>query len=329
MSDVVKLSIVAGTDEQGSPAINLTVGARLAHARNQQELSVEQVAGQLKWSPRQISEIEAGHYSVFPDMLTVRGFVRTYAKILKIDSTPLLEELNNEFEKLPVKSIDRPKLDMPFPAGGMPWRHNSNPQKIIAGVFLILLCLLAAFVYRDALLKFERSIFPAKSEVEPAMTEPVSVNTINTAVPNTQDGNKEVGMAVVAAAPEVKSEQKDTAVLPQDMTAKNESTVQHDTSVAKPGNTVAQSQVQLTPDAATKDFLLIKFKQDSWLQIKRIDGSVLISHLYTAGSEESFAVTEPLNLVIGNAPGVEAKLRGQKLVLPAQAGSNVVNLSIK
>ena len=77
------------------------------------------------------------------------------------------------------------------------------------------------------------------------------------------------------------------------------------------------------------DVLSLNFRQDSWLQIKRADGSILISHLYKAGSEETIPVAEPLSLVIGNAPGVDAKLRGQKLILPAQPGSNVANLSVK
>lgn len=323
MSEVVKLSIVAGAEEQGMPDKKMTVGERLVQARVQQELTVDQVAGQLKWSTRQIAEIEAGNYSVFPDMLTVRGFVRTYAKILKIDSAPLLEELNVEIEKLPSKTIDRPKLDMPFPAGDMPWRHNSSPQKIIAVVFVILLCLLAAFVYRDALLNIERSIFPPKSEI---LTANVDVKSDVQEVVSTPNSNSAVGNS---PATPVVSDQKNEPVAMQNSIATAEAAIRPGSEAVNQANAVAQSQKQPVVQGANADALVINFRQDSWLQIKRADGTVLSSHLYKAGSEESFAVTEPLNLVIGNAPGVDAKLRGQKLAFPQQIGSNVVNLSIK
>ena len=302
MSEPAKLSIVFGADEHGVPESKLTVGQRLAAARTGQELTVEQVAGQLKWSVRQIAEIEAGNYSVFPDMLTVRGFVRTYAKYLKIDSTPLLSELAREFEKLPAKAIDRPKLDTPFPTGGMPWRHHNNPQKFVAMGLVICLCLIAAFVYRDALFKVEHGIFPAKATAEPVQAEPTPVP-----VPATT----QMVQSGAAASPEPKIE---TSV-------KNEAALQ--TEVAPQANNLP------APVAGSPDALVFNFRQDSWLQIKHADGSVLLSHLYKAGSEEVFSVTEPLFLVIGNAPGVDARLRGQKLLLPLQPGSNVVNLSIK
>ena len=326
MSEGLNLSIVSGSEEQGGPERKMTVGERLAQTRCEQELTVEQIAGQLKWSPRQIAEIEAGNYSVFPDMLTVRGFVRTYAKILKIDSVPLLEELNVEIEKLPSKTIDRPKLDMPFPAGDMPWRHNSNPQKNIAVVFVILLCLLAAFVYRDALLNIEHSIFPPKPEILTSNVEPVPVKSEVQEVVSTPDNNAAAGNG---SATPVASDQKNEPVVMQNSIATADAVSHPGIDAVNQAKAVAQSQKQLVVQGANADVLVFNFRQDSWLQIKRSDGSVLSSHLYKAGSEESFAVTEPLNLVIGNAPGVDAKLRGQKLVFPLQVGSNVVNLSIK
>jgi cytoskeletal protein RodZ len=49
------------------------------------------VATQLKITRHQILAIEADDYDVLPAPAIVRGFVRTYAKLLKLDSAPLLE----------------------------------------------------------------------------------------------------------------------------------------------------------------------------------------------------------------------------------------------
>ena len=55
----------------------------------------------------------------------------------------------------------------------------------------------------------------------------------------------------------------------------------------------------------------------------------MTSGIFKGGSQEIFKVDSPMTVIIGNAPGVEASLRGQNLELKSQFDSNVVNLSIK
>jgi len=335
MSEVVKLTIVP--EPNGSPAEqgakNLTVGERLALARSAQELSVEQVAGQLKWSARQIAEIEAGHYSVFPDMLTVRGFVRTYAKILKIDSTLLLQDLAAEYEKLPAKPLDRPKLDTPFPTGRMPLlgRHHNNSQKIMGGAILLVLCLLAVFVWRAELLHFVRGIYPVSAN---PVADQIPTAEIKAGSPGNLNSSSSV--EVNNPIPESKGDASPKIPPVSPVDSHHNVSVPVVASLNAKASEVRQDGTQFEPqknpqtaEFSVADSLVLRFNQDSWVQIKRLNGSVVISRLYKAGTEEVVGVNEPLNMVIGNAPGVDAKLRGQNLNLPAQPGSNVVNLSIK
>src|SRR3982074_2553700 len=65
-------------------------GAQLAAQRQALNWSIEQVANQLNLAPRQIQAIEADNYAALPGMASVRGFIRAYAKLLKIDAAPLL-----------------------------------------------------------------------------------------------------------------------------------------------------------------------------------------------------------------------------------------------
>jgi len=331
MSEVVKLTIVSESAENqsGQIAQPLTVGERLALARSQQELSVEQVAGQLKWSTRQIAEIEAGHYSVFPDMLTVRGFVRTYAKILKIDSASLLQDLATEYEKLPTKPLDRPKLDTPFPTGRMPLlgRHHNSSQKILGGVILLALCLIAVFVWRAELLQVVRGIYPASAQ----STKDLPSDAI--ADQNSQVGVKPKTQENISELTPV--EDKNSATPESKIAINSEPTLragfqsQQNIQAAGESAQIERQKSQQSAEYSSANALVLSFKQDSWIQIKRLDGSIVTSRLYKAGSDEVINVTEPMNMVIGNAPGVDAKLRGQNLILATQPGSNVVNLSIK
>jgi len=68
----------------------LSLGSRLARERESKTLTVEQVASQLNLAPRQIQALESNNYAALPGLASVRGFVRAYAKLLKIDPTPLV-----------------------------------------------------------------------------------------------------------------------------------------------------------------------------------------------------------------------------------------------
>lgn len=70
--------------------IALSPGAKLASARNSLGWTVEQVASQLKLATRQILAIEADDYASLPEPAIVRGFVRAYAKLVKLDADTLV-----------------------------------------------------------------------------------------------------------------------------------------------------------------------------------------------------------------------------------------------
>ncbi|PRC91916.1 helix-turn-helix domain-containing protein [Solimicrobium silvestre] len=328
MSEGVKLAIVSesGASQSTHASNAMSVGERLAFARTQQGLSIEQIAGQLKWSTRQIVEIEAGNYAVLPDLSTVRGFVRTYAKILKLDAAPLLEELSLEFAKLPVKAVDRPLLDTPFPTGRMPWlgRQNNRSQRVFGGLFLAFLVLLAVFVYRAELFHLFRSILPVSVESKAEHADVLTVQPdTHIAMPATLEANSpSVGISPSGVSRPV----AEASVAPVSASVPTQVPASVSANESLPVTPVQKTETKnINPD----DSLVLSFKQDSWVQIKHSDGSAVSSHLYKAGTEEVVNVSQPLNLIIGNGPGVEAKLRGQNLVLQKQNGSNVVNLSVK
>jgi cytoskeleton protein RodZ len=64
-------------------------GKALAAQREAMGWTVEQVADQLKLAVRQVIALEAGDYASLPSPAVTRGFVRAYAKILKLDAAPL------------------------------------------------------------------------------------------------------------------------------------------------------------------------------------------------------------------------------------------------
>jgi cytoskeleton protein RodZ len=119
-----------------------SVGQRLCAAREQQGLSVADIADRTKLRGDHVRALEQGNYDVFAAPVYVRGFVRSYAGILKLDVPSVLadleSELNNsdhlrgstQFTKPPPTLVDVVMLQMSKVKWGI--------TLMIAGVALVL-----------------------------------------------------------------------------------------------------------------------------------------------------------------------------------------------
>lgn len=70
------------------------IGETLKEARQNIGVSVEEVAGDLKVRPSQITNIEEGNMKAFKDVLYVKGLVKEYSKYLGLDYDDMVDEFN-------------------------------------------------------------------------------------------------------------------------------------------------------------------------------------------------------------------------------------------
>lgn len=73
-----------------------TVPEQLRQAREAQNLTVHQVADTTKIRTDHIEALEAGDYDTFSAPVYIRGFVRTYARLLKLNVPAILTALDEE-----------------------------------------------------------------------------------------------------------------------------------------------------------------------------------------------------------------------------------------
>lgn len=73
-----------------------TVSEQLRHARERQQLDIYQAAEITKIKTDHLRALESGQFEVFPAPVYIRGFIRTYATMLKLDPVQLLKELEVE-----------------------------------------------------------------------------------------------------------------------------------------------------------------------------------------------------------------------------------------
>lgn len=279
-----------------------SVGMQLAHKRQQNGWSIDDVANQLKLAPRQIQAIEADDYAALPTIVMTRGYIRSYAKMLGLDPATILPST------VPVMAVKTQILGkQPTSAtifsesrlllGG----RNRIPYNWIFGAIVLVLIgiLMAEFGGFSALRRpLETSApVPAANHVgegmaSDAVTTPAPPASKSRAVVNAEGISAPLDAAIAVVKP-----QEANAVIP-----------------------VA---------AAGANILKLTFKQNSWVEITRADKKILFSRVGKSGSTETFDIDQPVSIVIGNLAGVDVTLRGEAVDLKAGTKNNIARLNLK
>jgi cytoskeleton protein RodZ len=319
-------------------------GAVLAGERQARGWSVEYVASHLKLAIRQVHALEENRYEALPSPVVVRGFIRIYAKMLGIDSTALIAGL--PAEPAPADSQIRPSrtLSTPFSESSLPLRgQHELPVARFAWIALGVLIIAGAFaalkygkwddVKNSSLLqrmhisgaasKPDTPAAPIADNVDPAV-KPVVVADSESTVPSEVVAP---AAAVAASAP------ASTASTPAagSNAATVAASVPSSTLTSTPAPISTPTQPPVTPLIAANlaNPLQLTLSQDSWIEIRRANKSVVVSRIMKAGTTEAFDVSEPMSLIVGNAAGVDASLRGKPLALTSAAANNVARLDLK
>lgn len=77
-----------------------SVAEQLREARETRKLSIYDVAAATKIRTDHVRALEDGKYRVFAAPVYIRGFVRSYAQLLKIDTAKLMVDLESELSKI-------------------------------------------------------------------------------------------------------------------------------------------------------------------------------------------------------------------------------------
>jgi cytoskeletal protein RodZ len=75
------------------------VAAQFRQAREAQRLTVHQVAEATKIRSDHIEALEEGNYNVFSAQIYIRGFVRNYARLLRLNEAQILAALDTELSQ--------------------------------------------------------------------------------------------------------------------------------------------------------------------------------------------------------------------------------------
>ncbi|MBK7848045.1 MAG: helix-turn-helix domain-containing protein [Zoogloea sp.] len=157
----------------------------MRHTREAQGLSVSEVAHALKLNPRQIEALEAGRFDLLPGYAFTRGFLRNYARLLKMDPAPLLAQLEPQEAGADVELAPSSNAQGEMPEVGRGRFRRSVIPGILAA--LALLGIVVAGWYYDTLRSRPAeelaASLPAPSEAAPPTESSPPVGAVSVPVP--------------------------------------------------------------------------------------------------------------------------------------------------
>lgn len=291
------------TDSQPDNAPNSTAeqpfsaGAALREARTRLGLSVGDVAHRLKFAPRQVEALEADDFARLPEITFVRGFVRSYAKLLQLDPAPLLAALPGTPAPPPPLAA-RTREEVPFPSGASETR---KPNLIWLAAAALIVAMAAGFYI------WSHSSSPGASKTPGT---PKAVQEEKISVPDQAPASA----APVLAAP------APAAATPPQAAAQPAPAPQ----VAAPA---PQSGVAATPKRP--GILRMEFDEETWVEVKDKDDRVLLSQVFPRGGEQSLNGKPPFSLVIGRSSAVRLTFKGKAIDLAPHTKAEIARLTLE
>lgn len=268
-------------------------GARLTWERERAGMTVTDIAARLRLHPKQVRALEAQDLAALPESAYVRGFVRSYARILGIDAVPLLADLDARAAPASGSVVD----GMTGHSDYSPVRaaaQESASRRLVIGLAVIGLVALGIIGWLATRERASPVVVPAAAMPLPAAA---ATNLAGTARPT-----NEADSAVPASNEKIADGEDSGAVVP-------------------PVEAVATQE--------RAPLLKLTFRGPSWVEITDGTGRVMVSEHKGAGDELALDGRAPMSVVIGDATRVSAEVRGEQFGLNQVTRGNVARFTVK
>lgn len=148
-----------------------TVAEQLRTAREAKNLTVHQIADLTKMRTDHIRALEEGNFDTFVAPVYIKGFVRGYSTLLKLDVPQVMADLDGEL-RLTDKFAEPPRLSeqsrspldlVTLQLSKLNWRLASVVLAVIVGIALIVIVLMVVRNYktRDPLKNLPPAVYRA------------------------------------------------------------------------------------------------------------------------------------------------------------------------
>ncbi len=310
----------AGLYEFDAPSRSRCGGA-LRTARENQGLAIQDIASRLRLSPKQIEAIEADNFAALPEPTIVRGFIRNYAKQLKINAEPLLDAYNVIVPSAdPHELIVKPSANMKMTS----YKKPNTGRNLLLG--LLALAGFGTWLFYQNYVEKPSPTVPSASleSVEPL---PEAALPAAERAPELQ-ASTELTLPPADATSAVNLPPATDAVAnPADASTSNASIAPAASVIAPP--TIAPPEPAVAPTSAGMAKLEFSANQETWVNVVDANGREIYSRTIFAGSRESIDVKPPVNVTVGNAGATSMSFNGKSVELAPHSRNNVAHIKLE
>lgn len=310
------------TAENATREIGVKPGARLAEARERLKLSAADVGRQLKLSVAQVEALETDQFDRLPGSVFVRGFIRNYARLVKLDPEDLLQAAGDRLPQQASRPETPPSQDIPFPSG-FPRRWPKYAW--IATVLVAALAFYEFFVSGEKTVVTTHSTeatpiaIPKGAQPPAPMAAPAEAHGTPTPPPvaATREPAAEMVATPKPAQPASTEAPKSVAVAPSPKPA-------HPTSAAA----LPVPERETSPKPGERQVMLV-FEDESWVEIRDRNGKLILFQLNRPGTRQVVSGPPPLSFVIGNAHGVRLTYDDRPVDLVRHTRTDVARMTLQ
>ena len=289
-----------------APESAVSAGAMLRAGREAAGLTIAAAAQQLKLAPRQVIALEDDDFAGLPGRTFIRGFIRNYARLLRLDADEVLAALPDA--AAPAANEHPSLAPTPRPMGELPADASRRPSPARWAIPLALVAVVTvAAVYEMARPPAEPGRPAALDKPSPAPS-PVA--------------------PAVEAAP-VATPGSATTVLPNPLAADDgKAGMAPDNASSRPDAASPSVAGPLPTDIASAPIVLT-FQGTSWAEVRDATGTPVLSVTGSTGDVHAVGGRPPFEVVLGSASAVSVTWLGNPFDTSPFTKQNVAKFTLR
>ncbi len=323
----IDLSNTEPEDHSANPsAQSARCGAMLRASREEQNLTLQEIATRLRLSIKQIEALEADNFSALPEPTIVRGFIRNYAKQLKIDAAPLLDAYSAIAPSSePHEMIVKPSANMKMTS----YKKPNTGLYTLVGV-AVLLGLGIWLFYQN----YVQKPSPTKEIADIGNVEVVPLP--EPALPIAErEANLQPSTELTLPSPQDASP---TTSAPPESTTEATNSVPTEQNVQAQLTTPPETVPSVATPIATEPAVVAKVgigrielsaTQETWVSVIDGNGNEVYSRTIFAGSREVINAKLPVDITVGNAGATNLSMNGKSYDLAPYSRNNVAHIKLE
>ena len=307
-------------------------GNAFVSAREQMGLSQREVAEELKLAWKTIESLESEDFESLPPYVFVRGYVKSYSKLVGIDADEMASKLVSFYQGIEreARVNDQDKTNgFRSPASSL------NPTSLLTGFALVVITVVLYVAYTTWIDQSQIS-----SEISIS-----DDNQINEESFNPVSAEKEIGLGASNSGSdrdEDDSYKQESGGLEKDASAQILDGTSQLSAAESPireggASEIDESLEVLSPDGDDFDLLgeggddelEIQFNDDCWFEISDTQQNLLTADLGRSGDSRFYRGTAPFRIKLGYAPGVIIRFNGNNVELAPYTRNNIAVFNLR